>query len=481
MNKIYWVVCLIIYSTSILASNPPATEIRAVWLTTNYGLDWPKNKTDINIQKRELTDLLDNLKKHNFNTVLFQTRTRGEVLYRSSIEPMSKEIAPTKLNQKFFDPLAFAIEECHKRGLSCHAWIVTYPLGGNKHVQGLGQQSITKKKPNIAVRYKNEWFLNPGEPQTDDYLMSIVDEIISNYDVDGIHFDYIRYPDESVKFPDRVLYHKFGKGQTLHDWRRSNINRFVWRMYDFVKNKKPWIQVSSAPLGRYRPLNNKHDGWNAYETVCQDAGYWLMSGKHDALYPMMYYRNHLFYPFADDWMLHNNNRIVVPGLGPYQMIELGWDKEDIENQMEYTRSKKMGGQSYFRTENVLSNLKGILFSINDFYKYPAKLPPMSWLHDSIPNPPVDLSAEKVGGVLQLKWKNNENEHITYNIYRTEKDEFDTNNAENLIAVGVREPLYEIYVEDNDKAYYYYVTSSDAYNNESGICIPAFYFHSKIIK
>ncbi|MDD2476717.1 MAG: hypothetical protein PHI32_12510 [Dysgonamonadaceae bacterium] len=241
------------------------------------------------------------------------------------------------------------------------------------------------------------------------------------------------------------------------------------------------MQVSSAPLGRYRPLHNKNDGWNAFETVFQDAGYWMMSGKHDALYPMMYYRDQLFYPFADDWVLHSNKRIIVPGLGPYQMLELGWPKEDIVNQMDYSRTKQMAGQAYFRTENVLANVKGILFSINDFYKYPAKLPAMTWLSDTLPDPPFDLTAEKVKGIFQLKWKSNKDERITYTVYKSDSAEFDIQNAGKIVATGIREPMFEQYVEDNDEAYYYYITSSDAFNNESVVSHVAFYYHSKTIK
>lgn len=482
MNKIYWLVCLILFSIpQVFANDPPATEVRAVWLTTNYGLDWPKNRTDIDIQKKELISILDDLKKYNFNTILFQVRARGEVLYRSVIEPMSSFIATPTYGQESFDPLAFAIEECHKRGLACHAWIVTYPLGSNRHVQDLGNQSVIRKNPSIAVKYKNGWFLDPGNPQTDDYLLSIVNEVVTNYDVDGVHFDYIRYPDQSTRFPDRTTFNKYGKGKTIANWRRENINRFVTKMYDSVKKIKPWVQVSSAPLGRYRPLHNKNDGWNAFETVFQDAGYWMMSGKHDALYPMMYYRDQLFYPFADDWVLHSNKRIIVPGLGPYQMLELGWPKEDIVSQMDYSRTKQMTGQAYFRTENVLSNVKGILFSINDFYKYPAKLPAMTWLSDTLPDPPFDLTAEKVKGIFQLKWRSNKDERITYTVYRSDNDEFDIQNAEKIVATGIREPMFEQYVEDNDEAYYYYITSSDAFNNESVVSHVAFYYHSKTIK
>ena len=465
----------------IYASNPSPTEVRAVWLTTNYGLDWPRNRTDVEVQKRELIKMLDDLKKYNFNTVFFQARTRGEVLYKSRIEPMSSVVATARGGQIAFDPLLFAIEECHKRGITCHAWIVTYPLGSNRHVQDLGQRSITRKQPSIAIRYKNEWFLDPGNPQTDDYLLSIVNEIVKNYDVDGVHFDYIRYPDNPSLFPDKTMFNKYGKGKRIDDWRRENINRFVSKMYDSVKSVKPWVQVSSSPLGRYKPLHNKNDGWNAYGTVMQDAGFWMMSGKHDALYPMMYYRNQLFYPFADDWVVNSNNRILVPGLGAYQMLELKWPKEDIVNQIDYTRDKKMSGQAYFRTENVLSNLKGILFNINDYYKYPAKLPAMTWLSDTIPDAPYDFTAETVNGIFQLKWKGDKTKRVTYTIYKSDNEKFDTEDATSIIATGVRDNMYEFYVEDNDEAYYYFVTTSDAFNNESVICNPAYYYHSTTIK
>ena len=110
----------------------PATEIRAVWLTTNYNLDWPKNTLSVDAQKNELIQLLDELKNLNFNMVLFQTRTNGEVLYRSQIEPMYRSIAKN-YGGEAFDPLAFVIEECHKRGMECHAWLITYPLGSRNH------------------------------------------------------------------------------------------------------------------------------------------------------------------------------------------------------------------------------------------------------------------------------------------------------------------------------------------------------------
>lgn len=116
------------------AQTSPKHEVRAAWITAVYGLDWPRTKATtpagIRRQKEELIDILDRLKEANFNTVLFQTRTRGDVLYRSDIEPFNSILTGKTGGDPGYDPLAFAVEECHKRGMECHAWMVTIPLGG---------------------------------------------------------------------------------------------------------------------------------------------------------------------------------------------------------------------------------------------------------------------------------------------------------------------------------------------------------------
>lgn len=484
MNKIYILLFVVLLAvTSLCQAQTPAVEVRAVWLTTNYGLDWPRSRSSQQEQKKELVAILDNLQKWNFNTVLFQVRARGEVFYRSAIEPMSSLVISGVPGKESFDPLAFVIDECHKRGLECHAWIVTYPLGTDKHVKELGKNSVTKTNPDIVKKFKNEWFLDPGNPRTDDYLLAIVKEVVTSYDVDGVHFDYIRYPDNRGLFPDNDTYRKFGNGQAKDDWRRDNITRFVTKTYDWVKKIKPWVLVSSSPLGRYRALGRSGHGWTAFETVYQDAGKWMQTGKHDALFPMMYYKENLFYPFVDDWIENGNDRILVPGLGPYQMIELGWSRQDIINQVDYVRTKPIHGQAYFRAGNLLSNTKEIMTSLNEYYRFPAKLPALTWLSDKIPSEPSDLRAQREGsGLLRLEWSDTEeNKRVTYNVYRSESDELDTQSAQKLIAAGLRVPFFEYLAPEDDKVYYYYVTVSDSYHTESKICHPALFFHSEIEK
>lgn len=477
----FWLACLTV-NFALAEGTFPATEVRAVWLTTNYGLDWPHSRDGVEGQKRELLEILDRLEEYNFNTVFFQVRGRGEVLYRSAVEPMSSLVAASGPGGMLFDPLAFAVEECHKRGLACHAWVVTYPLGNDKHVRSLGSRSVTKRQPALVKKFKGEWFLDPGNPKTDDYLLSVVKEIVSGYDVDGIHFDYIRYPDNRGRFPDEGLFRLYGKGKTRDEWRRDNITRFVVKAYDLVKGLKPWVQVSSAPLGRYRSLGGNGAGWTAFETVSQDAGKWMMMGKHDALYPMMYYKEGLFYPFVDDWLKYANGRIVAPGLGAYQMIELGWSRRDIMDQVDYTRGSGTKGQAFFRAGNVLADTKGILGELKGYYRFPAKLPPMPWLCDSVPDVPGDLRAERDDkGVFQLSWEEIPGSRVSYNVYRCETDSLDREDGRNLLAAGLRKPVFSYPAVDDDRAYYYFVTASDAFHNESVPCVPAFFYHSKTVK
>lgn len=257
INRIYLLIVfsfLILFSLS--AQPAPKYEVRAAWITAVYGLDWPRTKAttpaSIQKQKEELVEILDKLKEANFNTVLFQARTRGDVLYKSDIEPYNSILTGKSGKDPGYDPLAFAVEECHKRGMECHAWMVTIPLGGRKHVASLGKQSVTRRQPKICVPYKREYFLNPGNPKTKEYLMSLVKEVVERYDVDGVHFDYLRYPERAFRFPDSYDYRKYGNGRSLDQWRRDNITEILRYIYKGVKQLKPWVKVSTCPVGKYR-------------------------------------------------------------------------------------------------------------------------------------------------------------------------------------------------------------------------------------
>ncbi len=454
-------------------------EIRATWLTTIYGLDWPTVKatspTNINKQKAELCKILDELKAANFNTVLLQARLRGDVIYPSSIETFNETMTGKEGCSPGYDALAFAIEECHKRGLECHAWMVAIPLGKENHVKNLGKSSIVRRQPQICKHYQGEWFLDPGNPATKEYLLSLIKEVVTRYDVDGINLDYIRYPDQPKDFPDKDTYRKYGNGKTLDNWRRDNITDIVRYLYKQVKQLKPWVKISSSPVGKYKDTSHyPSGGWNAYHTVYQDAQGWLKEGIQDILFPMMYFNGNNFYPFALDWQEKSFGRCIVPGLGIYFLdpAEKDWPLSEIERQIYFTRRHGLTGQAFYRTKYLLSNTKNLFDELNGFhYANPALQPRMTWMDNIPPTLPLGLTCDREGTAIQLSWKpSTDNESRTapyYNVYASDQFPVDISKPYNIIAHDVRENHYA-YKEESGKEtkHYFAVTATDRSGNES---------------
>lgn len=462
------------------SAQSPKHEVRAAWVTVVYGLDWPRtkatSKAGIKQQQDELIAILDKLKAANFNTVLFQTRMRGELSYPSSIEPISKIFTGKVNGNPGYDPLAFAIEECHKRGMECHAWIVAIPLGNKKHLASLENHSVTKKMRNICIPYKNEYFLNPGNPATKEYLMKITREIITRYDVDGVHYDYLRYPEYTKNFPDKQDFQRYGKGRTLEQWRRDNLTEIVRYIYKEVKQTKPWVKVSTCPVGKYSDLTRYPSrGWNAFDAVYQDPQGWLGEGIQDQIYPMMYYKENNFFPFALDWQEQSNNRHVVPGLGIYFLdpSEGNWTRGDIDRQMHFSREINMAGQGHYRVKYLMDNTQGLYDELKEsFYAYPALQPAMPWLDNAAPSAPQNLKVNDMdNGYISLSWnasKDNDSKNgVKYIIYGSDSYPVDTTKPENIIAVNIEGTNY-IYcpILPWMKHSHFAVTGVDRYGNES---------------
>jgi uncharacterized lipoprotein YddW (UPF0748 family) len=436
-------------------------------------MDWPRQKATnaegIRKQQQELCDILDRLKEAHFNTVLFQTRLRGDLIYPSNIETFPEALTGRTGRNPGYDPLAFAIEECHKRGMELHAWIVTIPVGNTRQVRLLGKHSIVSKNRKICKQFKGSWYLDPGHPETADYLSRIVREIATNYNVDGIHFDYIRYPEQGTRFPDNDTYRKYGKKKNKVQWRRENITSLVRRLYTDIKSIKPWIKVSSSPVGKFASTSRySSKGWDAYHAVHQDAQGWLKEGIHDALFPMMYFQGNDFYPFVLDWKENDNGRWVVPGLGIYFLSpkEKDWPLEEIARQINFTREEGLGGQAYFRNRFLLDNVKGIYDEVKDgFYTTSALLPPMTWIDSIAPSAPTaPIYEAQADGRVRLAWEASKDNHdlpVVYHLYASSTYPVDTNDAQNLHTTYLKGTETTV-----KEGYYYAVTSADRYGNES---------------
>ena len=231
-----FILSLLLLATSFLSlSAQPKREVRAVWLTTIGGLDWPHNYARqglaIERQQQELRTILDKLQKAGVNTVLLQARIRGTVIYPSDKEPWDGCLSGLPGTAPGYDTLGFAIEECHKRGMELHAWVVTIPVG---KWNGLGCKRLRQRFPHLIVKIGEDGYMNPEKPQTADYLAEICREITERYDIDGIHLDYIRYPET-------------WKIKVSSDQGRANITSIVAKIHDAVKPVKPWIKMSCSP------------------------------------------------------------------------------------------------------------------------------------------------------------------------------------------------------------------------------------------
>lgn len=439
----------------------PKHEVRAVWLTTIGGLDWPhtyaRSTASVSVQQRELCDILDKLKAANVNTVLLQTRVRGTVIYPSEYEPWDGCLSGVPGLAPGYDALGFAVEECHKRGMELHAWVVTLPLG---KWQKEGCQRLRKKYPSMVKRIGDEGYMNPESAGTADYLARICREITSNYDIDGIHLDYIRYPET---WPGRLD----------RERGRQNITSIVSRINSAVKGIKPWVKMSCSPVGKYDDLTRYSSrGWNARTKVCQDAQGWLRDGLMDELFPMMYFRGDQFYPFALDWKENSYGRIISIGLGIYFMSpkEKNWPGDVVERQMNVLRRHGLG-HAYFRSRFFTDNVKGIYdMAASVIDHHPALIPPMTWQWATAPLPPLSLTVRQTHDGTLLTWDGAADRsgapYLLYNVYASDTYPVNTDDARNLIATRLVSRAIFLPQHPGGQPLHFAVTAMDRYGNES---------------
>ena len=353
--------------------------------------------------------------------------------------------------------------------MELHAWMVTVPAFKIDNARKMGKRSLFKTHPELLRKHGEQYYLDPGLPGSADYLATLCQEIVGNYDVDGIHFDYIRYPEYAEAFSDGISFRKFGKGTEKRSWRRDNVTRMVRQAYEAVKELKPWVRVSCSPVGKYNDLSRySARGWSAFGTVYQDAQGWLRDSIMDMLLPMMYFQGDHFYPFAADWQENSYGRTIAPGLGIYFLSpkERNWDLGVILRELCYLRQMGLNGQAYFRSRFLTDNTKGLYdYLQKDFYPYPALLPPMPWLNTETPDTPKLVTRERKNGVNEyIEWAPQKG--CRYVIYASSKLPIDTSNPANIVKKtydnNYTYSLLGAYYHD----YHIAVTALDRYGNES---------------
>ena len=408
---------------------PPAVprEFRGAWISVvASNQDWPSAPgLPVAQQKAELISLLDRAAQLHFNAVILQVRPSSDALYASPIEPWSERLTGMmgRAPEPFYDPLAFAITEAHKRGLELHAWFnpfrALHPL--SKSI--VAPNHITKTHPELVREYDTQYWLDPGEPAAREYVLRVVMDVVRRYDVDGVTFDDYFYPypvknapGRKLDYPDDASWRKYGlrSGLTRDDWRRQNVNQFVQSVYQSIKAAKPWVKFGISPFGIWRPgvaqgINPK--ALDAYASLYADSRLWLASGWLDYFAPQLYWpidSPQQSFPVLLNWWTAQNvkGRHLWPSLDDYN-VGKEWKPEEIARQMETIRRQSATGEIHFHLRDVLEK-PALASVVRAEYSQPALVPASPWLGSSSPGRPK-ISAAIAGTNLVVRWQMATNE------------------------------------------------------------------------
>lgn len=442
-------------------------ETRAVWLTTNFRLDWPPPVFDEDVQKNELIKILDNIKEKNLNTVYFQVRSNGTLFYKSEIEPFTPYLTGTTGKMTSYDPLEFAVKEAHKRGLEIHAWInVNRCFAGKDEFIMSHPKHVTNSHPELIVKSNNEgavsYWLDPGLPSTKDYLVSIIEELVTNYKIDGVQFDFIRYPGND--FNDEQSYKMYGRGLDKNNWRRENISNIVKDLSKAAKQINPIIKMGAAPFGIYTNIKGAV-GSESYLSVYQDSRKWINEKFLDYIVPQIYWdinSNPRFDSLAVNWRKNIHERNLILGVAAY--------KDEVKDELEdiIKLSRKIGaeGVSFFRYQNIAD----YNFKSYEKFAFPAA---MKWIDELRPQAPQNLTFQFVNETqIKLKWDQpdislNNNGIGYYTLYRLDKlnSAITPDNFFEIIEADKTSVTLD-FAKPNFVKYYFTLTSVDKLWNES---------------
>ena len=441
-------------------------EFRGVWVATIENIDWPSSKNlSTEQQKKEIIELLDFFKNLNFNAVIFQIRPAADAFYNSKFEPWSSWLTGEngKAPAPYYDPLAFAIAETHKRGMEFHAWLNPYRALVNFKEFQSNPFPLTYEKPEWFVNYGKNKYFNPGIPEVREYTNKIVADIVHNYEVDAIHFDDYFYPYKIAEevFPDEDAFKEFGAEfypNQIDDWRRNNVNTIIKELQATIKTIKPWVQFGISPFGVWRnkkidPLGSETDaGQTNYDDLYADILLWVKNGWLDYILPQAYWNigfKKADYKAVTNWWAANNyNTNLYMGQAMYRMVNpksKPWKKKnktEIEKQLDFNRSiSNISGSVYFSAKSFYKNPLGINEILkNSYYTNPILPPRISKSTLFIPEPVFNIKLDKIKNKkYALTWEsipeNKEKEAVKFLVHQFDKnDVIDLKNSKKIIAL-----------------------------------------------
>lgn len=467
-------------------------EVRSVWMATVWALDWPSSTSSTTAQKNEMVKYLDVLQKNNFNAVYFQVRTMSDAFYKSSYEPWSSYLTGTRGKDPGWDPLAFVVEECHKRGMECHAWVNPYRFSTGSNWSTAQDQAL--KSAGMLLAYtksdgKTTTILNPGLESVRKRIVDVCKEIISNYDVDGLVFDDYFYPEGipvTSSAGDYNLWQKSGASMTFGDWRRNNVNQMVADVYKMVQQQKPYVRFGISPAGAActsAAVAAKHgidrcpvaSDWQ-YDGIFSDPVAWLKAGTIDYISPQLYWKtNHKTNPFGPmtKWWSYvakhfGRHHYASHSISFLNSSNTTGDWEEIGKQVQFSRDyteNEAPGAVFYSAAYVTGKKQsgfGEWLQVNKFQNK-ALTPAIDWKKSDLEKVQVSALSKRA---TVLSWAGVDN--VRYSVYAVPEsvnvETLDSNiPAEYLLGVSYK-TTYTM-PDDKKSGYNYAVCVLDRYGNE----------------
>ncbi len=381
-------------------------EFRGAWVATVWNSDWPsKPGLAVEQQKAELVAIIKQLQSLNFNALVFQVRPEGDAIYASELEPWSAWITGTqgKAPSPFYDPLEFAIAQCHQRNIELHAWFNPYRARANSEFARV-RPHIAVTNPEVVYQWGSQQWMDPGAKVVQDRAYNVIIDVVRRYDLDAIHLDdyFYPYPISGKSFPDDKTYAAYkasGGKLNLEDWRRENVNQMVLRLSQGIKATKPHVKFGISPFGIYRSGEPAGIvGLDAYSVLYADSKKWLQQGWIDYIAPQLYWRTDQTkqsYEVLLKWWTQANTkqRHVYAGNNLEQLDGKAWKNSEIAKQIQISRN--LGGNLslgniFFSMTGIKENRQGISDQFKTDYPTPALVPSMSWQSSITPPPPKNL-------------------------------------------------------------------------------------------
>ncbi len=462
----------------------PKHEFRGAWIQTAFQSEYRDMHPDE--MKKDFLRKLNFLQSCGINAIIFQVRPEADAFYYSEIEPWSRfytgeqELAP----KDNFDPMAFLIEECHRRNMEFHAWLNPYRASTSSNTV-FADSHIYHKHPEWFVSYNKQILFDPGIPDCRQYICRVVRDIVMRYDVDAIHMDdyFYPYPAAGEPFPDDNSFRRYNRGYTedrRDDWRRDNVNLLISELKRTILLAKPWVRFGISPFGIYRNKKSTPDGSGSetnglqnYDDLYADVLHWVREGWIDYNIPQVYWE--IGHAAADYTTLVNwwDNYAYDRHLYIGQDVDRTMKAGQLTLKMQRERqSKHTLGNCFWPANEIIWNNNGVADSLkNNYHRYSALIPPYTHMHTRAPKEVKNLKAEWTPEGYILHWnaeqsKTNPEAAIYFVVYRFGNGEkVDLADPSKIITV-TRDLHYQLPYERGNRKYRYVVTAVDRFHNET---------------